>query len=222
MSSMRPSRRELLADIRKNLAGAVGTGTLTTVKRDLLYEASIWTLAWDAALTVGATCELRDRTGPARRVVLRSGPSEIWSPSANYTHIAITGARATVHAHQGIYLGGTSGAYHQADLAILPEGEAASVPARRRRPRANKLVFAVEAKCYGSGVGINTARSFLGLRADFAHRTALVTSAPEGTDALLVAHHTRGIDTKFHEAAPGRSAWEELRRVIARHLRRAT
>ena len=219
MSPIQPSRRQLLQEIRRNLGPAIGTSSLTRADRDLLYEASIWSLVWDAALTVGATCDLMDRTGVARGVVLRRAPSELSTRTANHTHVRISGSRSAVEAHQGIYLTGLSGAYHQADLAILPADETASVPLRRMRPRAGQLVFAVEAKCYGSGVGINTARSYLGLRSDFASRVALVTCAPEGNDGLLVSRHTRGIDTKFHDAAPGRSAWEELRRVIARHLR---
>ncbi len=119
MSPIQPSRRQLLQEIRRNLGPAIGTSSLTRADRDLLYEASIWSLVWDAALTVGATCDLMDRTGVARGVVLRRAPSELSTRTANHTHVRISGSRSAVEAHQGIYLTGLSGAYHQADLAIL-------------------------------------------------------------------------------------------------------
>lgn len=216
----KPRRQQLLGEIQRNLGPAIGTTNLARVKLDLLYEASIWSLAWDAALTLNATCALRNRTGPASAVVLRRAPSELISSTAAFTHIDIASSKGNIEVHQGIYLDGLSGAYHQADVAILPAKETAKVPVELYRPRASQLVYAVEAKCYGNGVGIGTARGYLGLRSDFSSKVALVTNAPERNDGLLIARHTKGIDTKFHEAAPGRPAWEELRRVVARHLRK--
>lgn len=217
----RPSASDLIAEIRANVASSVGTLGLPQQTLAVLYEASIWSLVWDAADTLGATCELRSATHGAAQIVLRAGPCEIWTATAAFTHLRITHGSSVVQAHQGIYLNGVSGAYHQADLAILPDSECDVSLAKRRRPRASKLVFGSEAKCYGPPLGIDIARSFLGLRRDFSSRVALVTCALPRTDQKLIAKHTRGIDVTFHDAAPGRAAWEELRRVIARHLRRA-
>jgi hypothetical protein len=214
-----PGRRRLLNEIRSNLGAAVGVRNIRRRNLALLYEGCLWSVAWDAAKSVGAACTLRTPTAAATQVLLRAGPLEL-NRSDPYTFIEAVG-RTTVQAHQGIYIGGLSTVRHQADLSIFPAtattGALGGAP--HSRPRATQLIFGVEAKCYTNPLGVAIARNYLGLRADLNKRVALVTTVPEGRDAVLVKRHAKGIDVAFHEAAPGRQQWEELRRVIARHLR---
>ena len=219
MSPVAPGRRRLLDELRSNLGPAIGVRRVRRRDLSLLYEGCLWSMAWDAAKSVGAACTLRDSSGRATHVVLRPGPSDL--AADRHTFIEAVKRGDPLQAHQGIYLAGVSGVRHQADVSILPATATAEALAgrARSRPPAHKLIFAVEAKCYTIPLGIAIARNYLGLRADFQQHVALVTTVPEGRDAILVKRHAKGIDATFHEAAPGRPQWEELRRVIARHLR---
>jgi hypothetical protein len=218
VSPVQPGRRRFLDELRSNLGPAVGFRRVRRSNIALLYEGCLWSLAWDAAKSVSAACTLKNAAGRATQVVLRAGPSDLGGP---YTFIEAVKRRDPVEAHQGIYLDGVSTVRHQADLSVLPARATRDALAGQpnSRPSAHKLVFGIEAKCYTVPLGIAVARNYLGLRADFQQRVALVTSVPEGRDAVLVKKHAKGIDATFHEAAPGRPQWEELRRVIARHLR---
>lgn len=218
-ATIAPGRRRLLDEVRSNLGAAVGVRKIRRADLALLYEGCLWSVAWDVAKSVGATCTLLQPAGPATRVILRAHPSDL-APGGPYTYLEATG-RTTVQAHQGIYVDGVSTVRHQADLSIFPASATAAALTRvpYSRPRATQMIFGIEAKCYTNPLGVALARNYLGLRTDFAKRIALVTTVPEGRDAVLVKRHAKGIDVTFHDAAPGRPQWEELRRVIARHLR---
>ncbi|MEJ7784716.1 MAG: hypothetical protein WKF96_07930 [Solirubrobacteraceae bacterium] len=217
--TLKPGRKALLDDIHDALPKALGTSGLRRLDANQLYEAVLWAQSWRAAKDLGLTPLLRDQHDtPATHVHLRKGPSEFTS-SKGYTHLFVPQG-AGLEIHQGIYLDGTSGAKHQADLAILAGKEATRARATpTRRPRATGLRLGLEAKAYARTLPINVARDFLGLRLDFAKRFALVTSAAASTSGPLLAKHAPGVDSTFFECGPGTRTFSELRAILTRCMR---
>jgi hypothetical protein len=215
-----PGRRRLLRDINNALPAALGTSRLRRMDADHLYEVALWAQCWRAAKDAGLTTDLRDRNdNRATQVHLRKAPSEQMSPTQAYTHLHVDIGDG-VEVHQGIYLTGNSGAYHQIDVALVQGAEASRVRAgTQQRPRARWMLYGLEAKAYGRTLPIDVGRGVLGLRQDFAQKVAVVTSARPSNAGKLLGRYARGVDARFFACRPGTRSYDELRAILARRLR---
>ena len=70
--------------------------------------------------------------------------------------------------HVGVRVAGKSGVLHECDIAVIERGEAESCRQNGTEPRSFHLKIAVEAKFYSANLGLDLARSFIGLTRDLA------------------------------------------------------
>ena len=70
-------------------------------------------------------------------------------------------------------LQGSSGALHEADVAVLPRSEAAACRLNKVEPRASSAVWTIECKFYTTPLPLAMGRSFIGLCAEFGRKGVL-------------------------------------------------
>jgi hypothetical protein len=157
----------LLAAIQTQVA-SLATAYQNAASNADLYEAYTLSIVADGARSEGGTVSILDNAGnPATTLLLRSGPSDIFTTTQAFTHLRIAFPSVPpLEVHVGIYVGGRSGVKHECDVVVLPQNEAEACRLNQVVPKHSSLIFAVECKYYASGLGLNLARSFIGLSSE--------------------------------------------------------
>lgn len=188
------TKNELLAQVRQALGNAVTASLTRRARAADIFEAYIWSLITSAAKREGAVIRLQNlkkKPASARQYVFRTSPASIYSGSYSYATLTFDDL-PVLEAHIGIYVAGKSGVAHEADVAVVYQSEAELCRKKQVHPRASRVVVSVECKFYSSNLGINLARSFMGLTAELqvADRH-FVSNTTSETVARMLTHHDR-------------------------------
>jgi hypothetical protein len=219
---MLPSDQTLLHEI-DSLVGQLVTPSLSAAsKGNDLFEAYLFALSVEAAESVGATPWFETRAGVStRNLVLRTSPGSIYSTVVDYTHAVLEfPVVPPLEIHLGVYVAGRSTVVHECDVCIVDRAEAERCRRDGVHPRSPKVRLAVEAKFYGSSLGISLAREFTGLCADLsaAHMSFVSNTSAQNVARLLSHRFTVGA---FHpEVTPGSPAADDFRSHVRQLLRR--
>jgi hypothetical protein len=164
---MSPDELALLAAIRSAITPLPPSLVNSSHGSDL-FEAYLFTLIVQAARLEGGsvTYETVAETTPTQ-FYFRTSPGHIYSRLHPYTHAVIDfGTRPPLEAHLGILVAGKSQVLHECDVAVLDRAEAQECRRNRTEPRSRTLTITAEAKFYTTALGLNLARSFVGLISD--------------------------------------------------------
>jgi hypothetical protein len=193
----RATPAELLARLRAQLPAALPTAMTATGPRatagDDLYEAYLLALLLIAARREGYRVDIQDTNGrPPAIFVLRRSPGRLCSPGSAtepFCHAVLTAPdKPGLEAHTGVAVIGRSKVAHEADLLLLPAGEADRCRALRIDPPSRGTLLVVEGKYYKRPIGLDIAREFLGLCSDLTTRDkALAASVPSPSLVNLLA-----------------------------------
>lgn len=192
-------RANLLADVRTRLVAITSLNLASKSAACDLYEVYVFSLVVEAAQRTGARVWYENLLGePDTNLVFRTSPGRIFAPNspppaALYSHAVIEfDGTPELELHQGIYVSGKSGLLHECGIAIVWRSEAQTCRAESVSPRSSKVVLAGECKFYSSGLGIGTARGFIGLTLDISvdGRFFVSNTSSESVKTLLT-HHKR-------------------------------
>ncbi|WP_421218235.1 hypothetical protein [Aeromonas jandaei] len=162
------NKRKLLSALRKYLNNKNIMSLLNNSNSDL-YEAYIFSIILQAAKLQGAQVYFEDVSGNVtNNLLFRTSPGRIYSKVQSYTHAVVEfPGSEIVEVHIGVKIEGTSGVTHEVDVAIIKRSEGQTCRLQNVNPRYTELIFAIECKYYFTNLGINLARSFLGLDKEF-------------------------------------------------------
>lgn len=213
---MTPAEQQLLADIRSSLTPLPPSLTNSSQGSDL-FEAYILTLILQAARSEGATVAYETVFGTApAQFYFRTSPGHIYSTRHPYTHAVIDfGGRPPLEAHLGILVAGKSQVLHECDVAVLGRAEAEECRQNRTEPRSRTLTLSAEAKFYTTALGLDLARSFIGLISDLTTSFPCFVSNTTSVSAmrLLSARKERNW---FDDVMVGQPSADLLRSFFAR------
>jgi hypothetical protein len=166
-----PIRAELLQEIQ-DVLGTVITPSLTVLSAaDDLFEAYIFSIIIQAAHAEGAAISYECiNGGTPNPFVFRTSPGYIGSNRRNYGYAEINFPGCPqLEAHVGIRVAGQSNVLHECDVSVLlsDEADVCRNGPGRVAPRSSKVIIAVEAKHYTTGLPLHLGRAFLGLARDF-------------------------------------------------------
>ena len=133
-------------------------------------------------------------------LVFRTSPSSIFS--GDFTHAVIKfPGKLVLEAHTGVYVSAKSKVRHECDVAVLQQGEADICRQNNVHPRFHKLVLSIECKFYASSLGINLARSFVGLLADIQSRERFfVANTSSDSVKTMLSFHNKNWACDIHPA----------------------
>ena len=156
------------------------------------FEVYIFALAIDAARREGAQIRYLNRNGlPTQTLIFRTSPGAIYSSTNGYAHtqIQFPGCPA-LEAHVGILVAGKSSVVHECDVVVLHKAEADTCRREQVHPRHSKVILAVECKFYSTNLGIDLARSFLGLTEEIQHsdRYFVANTSSKSVEKMLSQH----------------------------------
>jgi hypothetical protein len=162
-----PDELVLLTEIRSALAPLPPSLTNSSRGSDL-FEAYLLTLIVEAARSEGGSVTYETVNGATpTQFFFRTSPGHIYSRLHPYTHAVIDfGTRPPLEAHLGILVAGRSNVLHECDVAVLDRTEAQECRRNRTEPRSRTLAISAEAKFYTTALGLDLARSFVGLISD--------------------------------------------------------
>ena len=212
---MSPDEQALLATIRSAITPLPPSLNNSSHGSDL-FEAYILTLIVQAARLEGGSVayETVDETTPTQ-FYFRTSPGHIYSRLHPYTHAVIDfGVRPPVEAHLGILVAGKSGVLHECDVAVLDRAEAQECRRNRTEPRSRTLTVSAEAKFYTTALGLNLARSFVGLISDLSVSFPCFVANTTSVSAmrLLAARRDRHW---YDHVMVGQSSTDNLRSFFA-------
>jgi len=191
------TKASLLSEIRTMLGSAVIPDLTSASAVSDIFEAYILSILLQAAEKEGATISYEDVSGNVPTTfVFRTSPAHIYSTTHPYTHAVIRFKReegvAPLEAHIGVRVAGKSNVLHECDIAVIDRLEAINCRRSSVSPRYTKLLLAVECKYYSGNLGIDLARSFLGLNTDLPTKDSyFVTNTSSDTVGQLIAHHNQ-------------------------------
>lgn len=186
-----PIRPLLLQEIQ-NALGPLITPNITSASAAAdVFEAYIWALVIDAAREEGANIAYNNSQNvPVSSFVFRNSPGAIYS-SHPYTFAQIDFTDLPIlEAHQGIYVAGSSGVFHECDVAVVFANEANTCRQNLVHSRSSKVLLAVECKFYSTNLGIDLARSFLGLTEEISQsdRFFVSNASSDSLKKMLTSH----------------------------------
>jgi hypothetical protein len=212
------SAADLIGAINSALVTPVASHSTSTPSYDL-YEVFLFGVCIQAAESIGMDVSFQDAFDrPVSELVLRTSPSTIWSSAQAFTHACLAkDGEVRLEVHLGIYMRGNSGVSHEGDVVVIDSHEAARARVLRTDPRVAHAAVMIEAKFYGSNVGLRTGREFLGLVTDVGGGPAIFVSSSPGNRVhrLLSYRHRSG----HFELIPGSIQETELKGQIAMKLR---
>jgi len=213
---MTPAEQQLLAQIRSALTPLPPSLTNSSQGSDL-FEAYIFTLILQAARSEGATVSYETVFGSTpTQFYFRTSPGHIYSTRHPYTHAVIDfGRRPSLEAHLGILVSGKSQVLHECDVAVLDRSEAQECRQNRTEPRSRTLTLSAEAKFYTTTLGLDLARSYIGLISDLTTSFPCFVANTTSVSAmrLLSARKERNW---FDDVIVGQSSADLLRSFFAR------
>lgn len=219
---MLPSDQRLLSEIKQLLAQVVTPSLSSSSRGNDFYEAYLFALVIDAAKSVGAAVFFEDVNGVnTKNLVLRTSPGNIYSQATGYSHAVLSFPTVpALEVHVGIYVAGALTVIHECDVCVLERTEGQRCRSEGLHPRSSKVRLAVEAKFYGSPLGIRLAREFAGLASDLrASHTGFVSNTTAENVARLLSH--RLALGAFHpDVVPGSSSAADFRSHARQILRR--
>jgi hypothetical protein len=166
-----PIRPGLLAQLEAALGDALTPSLTVASAPDNLFEAYLFALVIQAARQEGATVSFECiNTGTPNPFVFRTSPGYIGSRRHNYGYAVIAFPNCpNLEAHVGVRVAGSSNVLHECDISVMLQDEAVLCRRGPERvaPRSSKLVIAIEAKHYTTGLPLHLGRAFLGLVRDF-------------------------------------------------------
>ncbi|MGO8265253.1 hypothetical protein ACC862_03470 [Rhizobium ruizarguesonis] len=190
----------LLDEVRMVFPATVSPSLTSDSKGGDVFEAFVWKLVVDAAEAEGAEITLQNRDGTTvdEQFFFRTSPGHISSDRHPYSHAVLQFDRCpALEAHVGIYVSGKSMVQHECDVSVLYRDEAELCRRHGADPRNSQVILAVECKYYvETTMGVNLARSFLGLSTDIMHKNRFFVGVSEGeTVERLLAHHHKRYET---------------------------
>ncbi|UKA28452.1 hypothetical protein [Photobacterium damselae] len=189
-------KNKLISELNKYLGNSKIAKLLNNSNSDL-YEAYIFSIVLQAAKLQGAKVYFENINGNVTNSLLfRTSPGNIYSKAKDYTHAVIEFPDfKIVEVHIGIKVTGMSGVTHEADVAIIERSEGETCRLQNVHPRHTKLIFAVECKYYFTNLGINLARSFLGLDKEFnSKKVFFVSNTTSRSVEKILSKHSRNWD----------------------------
>lgn len=190
------NKKNLLTALKKYLGNKKIVDLLNNSNSDL-YEAYIFSIVLQAAKLQGAEIYFEDVNGKIiNNLLFRTSPGNIYSKSQNYTHAVVKFPDFKIlEVHIGIKVAGISGITHESDVAIIERSEGETCRLQYVQPRYTKLIFAVECKYYFTNLGINLARSFLGLDKEFSSKKVFfVSNTTSRSVEKVLSKHARNWD----------------------------
>ena len=201
-------RSDLIQDIFARLRNIASINLITASNTNDVFEAYMFGIATEAAERTGATIWYEDNRGQrTNKLLFRTSPGNIYAADTStpeYTHaVLVFPNNPTLEIHQGIYVSGRSRLRHECDVAVLYRSEAQTCRFEKVSPRSNKVIIAVECKCYASGLGIDLGRGFIGFTSDLSSkgRFFVANTGSKNVEALLT-HHNREWKTNVVPANP--------------------
>jgi hypothetical protein len=219
---MLPSDTDLLQEIN-SLVGRLVRPSLSSISRgNDLFEAFLFALAIDAARSVGATVTFEDASETTTRtLILRTSPGRIYAMSPSYVHAVLGFPHVPpLEVHVGIFIAGRSTVPHEADLCVLEKREAQRCRLQGVHPRSSKVRLSVEAKFYGSPLGIRLVREFAGLCSDLSAGNSSFVSNTTAENVARFMSHRFGVGAFHPGVKPGSRAAGDFRSHVRQLLRR--
>jgi hypothetical protein len=142
---------------------------LNSPTRERAFEAYVFSLFVAAIREAGGSVEVIGRnSGPNPAVVVfRGGPGLLGSDAQDFAFANCTLGNRRFEIHLDVQYEGTSEAIHELDVSVYDHDAAERV---RDLPnlfaKTNKLIGAIECKCYSDTLGTSLGRTFVGLVAD--------------------------------------------------------
>ncbi len=202
---------DLLQQISVALGSAISPDLTTASDVSDVFEAYVFALVIEAAVTEGATVVYRDVHGnEAATFVFRSSPGHIYSRTHSYTHAVITfRGKLSLEVHMGVRVIGKSGVLHECDVAVIRQTEAEICRRQEVAPRSSKVPIAIECKFYSTPLQLHLGRGFVGLTTDLSVRwPMLVTNSSSASVEQLLSSLRREWE---HNLSP--SAGVEVQRL---------
>lgn len=216
---------QLLASLLAELPAALpttmtATGSAPTAGNDL-YEGYLFALVLRAARLEGFGVTFADADGAATVLRLRRAPGRLPSggpPGARFTHAVLAcPSRPALELHTGVGVVGKSKVVHEADVLVLPQGDADRCRDHNLDPRGYDGELLIEAKYYTEPVGLSAGREFLGLCSDVsAKQKVFVATLAGGSVVSLFSGRTVLHDIGVLPRRPGET---NLLALIQRVLR---
>lgn len=211
------TRDELIRAVESSI-GSLGAVYRSAADESDLYEASLLTIAVDAARHAGGRELLTDDgVNPAPAITLRRSPGNLWAPGFTFALVSFPGGQR-LEVHLGVMVAGKSGVAHECDVAVLDSVECDRSRAGAVHPRNGAIVAAVEAKHYVVSPGIGVGRGFLGLGTELGGVKCSL-AFPARSSASLATLIARKHPESFPETEVGSSAAERLTRHIEQRVR---
>jgi len=190
---------EMLNEINIALGGIPSSYTVIPSQDYDIFEGYIFALLLEEAENAGASVQCVDNAGNAPPAIctFRTSPSAITSADPyTYAILRFPGRRkSTLEAHLGVFVSGKSKVKHECDVALILRSEAEACRRYHRitnkiaLPRSSKVLLAIECKYYDQELGINLARSFIGLVSDLSVDNAFfTTNKASGSPAKLLTN----------------------------------
>jgi len=217
---MTPDVSQLLADITSALRPPPLSLTNASHGSDV-FEAYVFTLIIAAARSEGATITYENVSGSSpSQLYFRTSPGHIYSTRHPYSHAVIDfGIQAPLEAHVGILVAGKSQVLHECDVAVLDRDEARMCRRDRTEPRSSTLEISVEAKFYSTTLGLDLARSFIGLISDLSATYPYFVANTTSTSVIRLLNRRRDRHW-FDEVLSGASSAELLHGFFANAFHR--
>jgi hypothetical protein len=157
-----------------------------------VFEVYVLGLILEAARREKALVSYENVDGPFQGVcTFRTSPMAIWTDTKSYTHATLQfPMKALLEVHLGIFLEGSSGVCHEADVVVLPRSEGITCRAAKAHPNASRAILTGECKFYTDPLGLALGRGFLGLSAEFGKKKAffIMNQIPGVIGRLLNPH----------------------------------
>jgi hypothetical protein len=198
-----PLPPQLLAEIQAALGPAMVPNLTAASAGSDLFEGFILSLVLRAAAAEGAAITFENVDGTVTSTfTFRTSPGHIWWNTHPFTHAIVRFPnKRSLEAHTGIYIAGTSGVTHEADVVVLLRDEAETCRQRHAAPRYSKIILASECKFYSTTPGLYLGRGFLGLCSELSGRDCFfVTNTVAPSVERLLSHKKKKWD---HQIVPG-------------------
>ncbi len=154
----------------------------------------MFALILEAAQNEGGQIAIINEPSSSTIFRFRGSPGHLWNGDYSYAYLQFpdNNAPPDLEIHTGIYLTGRSHQIHEADIAIIDAGEADFARDNEAPPRSHKALLVTECKFYSSDLGIDLARSFVGLCSDLSTReNFFVSNSGSISVARLLSHQRR-------------------------------
>jgi hypothetical protein len=223
MTSAVPTTTELLDEIERLLPTAISPVLQGSPDGSDLYEYYLASLLIDSASPLGASVTFEDSRGAvATALKFRRSPGAIYS-AGRFTHALIEMDHVVLEVHLGIWATGKSKVPSEYDVAVLHRSEGVQCRSDQRDARSARVEIGAEAKFFTGRLGLNVARSFVGLARDSSAKQglALITNNVFSDLAGKFAQHHRGKGTWREQVTPGSDRVEELTGYLTDILRKA-